>query len=109
MWRAAIDAGFARGEFRAPTRSGVAYMLAGDVDLDLGSGRVLRRGFPGHYMFYAVGATSAQLGVTREAFAADPSLPIAFEAGAGGAHGLSYIIAVPHRAAADAEHEHELR
>ncbi len=93
--RAAIDAGFAKGTFRAPTTGGVAYMLAGDVELDLKTGRVLRQAFPGHYMFYAVGSTTAQFGVTRAALGENPTLPSVFADGAGGDHGLSYIIVAP--------------
>lgn len=93
--RSTIADGFARGHFRAPTTGGVAYMLAGDLELDLKSGAVRRQAFPGHYMFYAIGATTAQLGVTRAALAKDPTLPTVFSGGAGGAQGLSYIIVVP--------------
>lgn len=93
--RAAIDTGFAQGEFRAPTTGGVAYMLAGDIELDLKVGRVLHQAFPGHYMFYALGATTSQFGVTSAARAENPTLPTVFSAGAGGAQGLSYIIVVP--------------
>lgn len=92
---AAIDAGFASGRFRLPDRGGVAYMLAGDVAVDPGTGRVMRQLYPGHYMFYAVGATSMQLGHTAAAATADPTLPFVFADGAGGAHGLAYIIVVP--------------
>lgn len=92
---AAVDAGFAAGTFRAPTAGGVAYMLAGDVDVDPKTGRVTRQAFPGHYMFYAVGVTNAQLGYTRDAAQKDATLPSVFAGGAGGAHGLSYLIAVP--------------
>lgn len=94
--RAAIDAGFSQGQFRIPTTGGVAYMLAGDIELDLTTGAVLRQTFPGHYMFYAIGATTSQFGVTRTALAEDPTLPTVFAGGAGGAQGLSYIIVAPH-------------
>ena len=93
--RSSIADGFARGQFHAPTTGGVAYMLAGDLELDLKTGDVRRQAFPGHYMFYAIGATTAQLGTTRAALAQDPTLPSVFSGGAGGAQGLSYIIVVP--------------
>lgn len=93
--RAEIDSGFAAGRFRAPTTGGVAYMLAGDLELDLKTGAVQRQAYPGHYMFYAVGATTAQLGTTRAAREKDPTLPSVFVGGAGGAHGLTYIIVAP--------------
>lgn len=93
--RREITAGFALGEFRAPATGGVAYMLAGDVELDRQTGQIKKQAFPGHYMFYAVGVTTLQLGTTREASQSDPTLPSVFSGGAGGEHGLSYIIAVP--------------
>lgn len=95
--RSAIDEGFAQRQFRAPTTGGVAYMLAGDIELDLKTGAIQRQAFPGHYMFYAVGATTSGMGVTRAALENDPTLPTVFTGGAGGAHGLSYIIVVPHQ------------
>jgi len=93
--RDAIDAGFASGRFKRPTTGGVAYMLAGDVAVDPTTGQVTRQFFAGHYMFYAVGSTSAQLGFSAEAARRDPTLPSVFAGGAGGSHGLAYIIAVP--------------
>lgn len=103
--RAAIANGFAAGMFRAPTTGGVAYMLAGDVELDLKTGSVLRQAFPGHYMFYAIGSTTTQFGVTRSALADNPTLPSVFAGGAGGDHGLSYIIVAP-TALGTTSHEH---
>jgi hypothetical protein len=95
--RKAIDSGFASGRFHAPDSGGVAYMLAGDVNLDPGTGLVQQAG-PGHYMFYANNATNTQLGFAPQAASKDPALPVVSSAGAGGAHGLSYIIVVPGQA-----------
>ncbi|MBX9856632.1 MAG: hypothetical protein K2Y26_13995 [Gemmatimonadaceae bacterium] len=92
----AIDAGFAAGTYKRPSGGGVAYMLAGDVMLDPRTGRVTRQLYPGHYMFYAAGATSAQLGFSADGARSDATLPFVFSGGAGGAHGLSYIITVRH-------------
>lgn len=103
--RSAIDAGFSQGQFRAPTTGGVAYMLAGDIELDLMTGKVLHQTFPGHYMFYAIGATTSQLGVTRAALAENPTLPTVFTGGAGGTQGLSYIIVTP-SGSSDVPHQH---
>ncbi len=100
--RKALDSGFESGQFHAPDSGGVAYMLAGDVDLDPATGRVRQAG-PGHYMFYANNATNTQLGFAPDAKRKDPTLPVVSTAGAGGAHGLSYIIVVPGEAHA---HEH---
>jgi hypothetical protein len=104
---AEIDAGFASRRYSLPTSSGVAYMLAGDLSLDPQTGRVIRQLFPGHYMFYALGATNTQLGVSASAARADATLPSVFAGGAGGAQGLSYIIAMPgdtHRRSGGTEH-----
>jgi hypothetical protein len=87
-----ITARFATGVFRAPEVGGVAYMLAGDIALDPTTGRVTRQLFPGHFMFYTAGVTTAQLGVTPASTAADATLPFVFAGGAGGRHGLDYII-----------------
>jgi hypothetical protein len=70
-------------------------MLAGDVQLDPATGQVTKQLFPGHYMFYALATTNAQLGYSRETAAADPTIPFVFSGGAGGTRGLGYIIAVP--------------
>jgi hypothetical protein len=67
-------------------------MLAGDVEVDHATGRVTKQVFAGHYMFYGAGATSDQLGYSAQAANADPTLPFVFSGGAGGSHGLSYII-----------------
>ena len=93
--KTAIDEGFADKTFHAPESGGVAYMLAGDVDVDPATGAVTKQVFPGHYMFYANNATSAQLGYTRDAAKTDPTLPFVATVGAGADHGLAYLIAVP--------------
>jgi hypothetical protein len=101
--KAAIDAGFAANTFHAPKSGGIAYMLAGDVAVDAATGTISKQVFPGHYMFYANDATNAQLGYTRDAGKADPTLPFVATAGAGADHGLTYLIAVP-----GAAHQHAL-
>jgi hypothetical protein len=90
-----IDAGFASGAYHAPATGGIAYMIAGAVELDRATGQVLKQVVPGHYMFYSVGVTNAQLGFAPEAAKADPTLPFAVANGPGGNHGLGYIVTVP--------------
>lgn len=93
--KAAIDAGFANRTFRAPGAGGVAYMLAGDIEVDPLTGTVTRQAFPGHYMLYANHVTNDQLGFAMDAAKKDRTLPFVTAAGAGADHGLTYIIAVP--------------
>jgi hypothetical protein len=92
--RGDIDAGFKDGRFHRPRRTGVAYMMAGDVNLDLSTGKVVSQQFPAHYMIYAPGVTSADLGFSAEARRINASLPFIFRSGAGGAE-LSYLIIAP--------------
>ena len=91
--RALVDAEFRAGNFRRPAKTGIAYMLAGDVELDA-KGKVTRA-HPGHYMIYAPGVTDSDIGSTPAARKLDPSLPFVFSRGAGGSE-LGYIIAIPH-------------
>ena len=92
--RADIDGGFKEGRFNRARRTGIAFMLAGDVNLDTTTGKIVSQAFPGHYMIYAPGVSSADLGYSREAAAGNPSLPFIFRSGAGGAE-LGYLIIAP--------------
>lgn len=92
--KAEIAAGFKSGKYRRPARTGIAYMIAGDVQLEPGTGKVTKTQFPGHYMIYAPGVTNADVGYAPgKSGGSDPSI---FAGGAGGAE-LGYLIAVPHR------------
>lgn len=92
--KADIAAGFKSGKFHRPARTGIAYMVAGDVLLESGTGKVTKTQFPGHYMIYAPGVTNGDVGYAPgKSGASDPSV---FAGGAGGAE-LGYLIAVPHR------------
>ncbi len=94
--RGDIDAGFRDGRFHRPARTGIAYMLAGDLNLDLATGAITQPSFPGHYMIYAPGVSNADIGYAAEAAKQDRSLPFIFSGGAGGKE-LAYLITVPHR------------
>jgi hypothetical protein len=74
-----IAEGFRTGKYISPRRPGVAYMLSGDIrNFNPHTGKV--ESFPPHVMFYAPNLTNADLGMTPEALASDPSLPfIAYE------------------------------
>ena len=92
--RADIDGGFHDGRFRRPRRTGIAYMLAGDVVLAAPTGVVVKTTFPGHYMIYAPGVSNADIGHSQAAANGNPSVPFIFAAGAG-ADNLAYIIIAP--------------
>lgn len=84
-----IDDGFAQGRFHSPSKTGIAYMLAGDVKFDAKSGQISTTEFPAHYMIYAPGVTNADIGVTKEA--TTPGLPFVYSGYSGGAR-TAYII-----------------
>ncbi len=86
-----IEKGFNTGFFHSPATTGIAYMVAGDLDLDPQTGNIIQTLFPGHYMFYAPHVTSEQLGASRDNRRDNPKLPSVFSGGAGGAN-LAYII-----------------
>ena len=89
-----IETGFREGRYHRPKRTGIAYMLVGDVDVDAETGEITRTAFPGHYMIYAPGVTNADLGYSPEASRINRSLPFIFDRGAGGSE-LAYLITVP--------------
>ena len=84
-----IDEGFDQGRFHSPGKSGIAYMLAGDVKFDPKTGELASTVFPPHYMIYAPGLTNADIGMSKEA--ATPGLPFVYSGYSGGAR-TAYII-----------------
>lgn len=84
-----IDEGFAQGRFHSPAKTGIAYMLAGDVKFDPKSGQLSTTEFPAHYMLYAPGVTNADIGISREA--TTPGLPFVYSGYSGGSK-TAYII-----------------
>src|SRR6266478_3595554 len=85
---AEIAEGFRTGKYISPRRLGVAYMLSGDIrNFNPRTGKV--ESFPPHVMFYAPNLTNADLGITPEALAKDPSLPfVAYQ----GPHGFIIVV-----------------
>jgi len=85
---AEIAEGFQTGKYISPRRAGVAYMLSGDIrNYNPRTGKV--ESFPPHVMFYAPNLTNADLGVTPEALAKNPSLPfVAYQ----GPHGFIIVV-----------------
>jgi hypothetical protein len=84
-----IDEGFAQGRFHSPARTGIAYMLAGDVKFDPKSGQLSTTEFPAHYMLYAPGVTNKDIGMSKEA--TTPGLPFVYSGYSGGSK-TAYII-----------------
>ena len=88
-----IDAGFNEGRFVSPRKSGIAYMLRGDVQYDPATKEISKILFPPHYMFYAPGVTNADIGLSTDARKANPSLPFVYAGYSGGAR-TAYIIVI---------------
>ena len=87
-----IDTGFNEGRFQSPRRTGIAYMLSGDVrQFDAKTGKVLSLAYPPHYMIYAPGVTNADIGMTKEGYEINPSLPGVYSGYSGGSR-TAYII-----------------
>lgn len=84
-----VDEGFSQGKFQSPAKTGIAYMLAGDVKFDSKSGQLSTVEFPAHYMIYAPGVTNADIGMSKEA--KTPGLPFVYSGYSGGAR-TAYII-----------------
>ncbi|MFW6083709.1 MAG: hypothetical protein ACODAA_00660 [Gemmatimonadota bacterium] len=82
---------FEEGEFIAPRRPGVAYMLSREIrNYDPRTGRT--SGFPPHLMFYAPNLTNDDIGFSRQARLEKPWLPFV---GYQGPHGFIIVIVEP--------------
>lgn len=88
-----IDAGFSEGRFFSPRKTGVAYMLRGDLKYDPKTKKIMEASFPPHYMIYAPGLTSADIGMNPDVHKRHPSLPIVYTGYSGGAR-TAYIIVI---------------
>lgn len=97
-----IDAGFNEGRFSSPRKTGIAYMLRGDVQYDPKTRKITKTLFPPHYMIYAPGVTNADIGMNMDAYKRHPSLPLVYAGYSGGAR-TAYIIVV---ATEDKGHSH---
>jgi hypothetical protein len=85
-----VQAKFDAGEFVAPRRPGVAYMLSHEIrNYNPKTGEV--DGFPPHVMFYAPNVTNADIGTSWEAVRDFPWMPfVAYE----GPHGF-FVVRLP--------------
>ena len=97
-----IDEGFKQRRFHSPAKTGIAYMLAGDVKFDSKTGQFGTVEFPPHYMIYAPGVTNADIGNTGEAMKQTPGLPFVYSGYSGGAR-TAYLIVM---ANASTSHAH---
>ena len=86
-----IDEGFSQGRFHSPSKTGIAYMLAGDVKFDPKTGQFGGTEFPPHYMIYAPGLTNEDIGVSNEAMKQTPGLPFVYSGYSGGTR-TAYLI-----------------
>lgn len=86
-----IDAGFSDGRFSSPRKTGIAYMLRGDLQYDPKTRKITKTLFPPHYMIYAPGVTNADIGMNMDAYKRHPSLPLVYSGYSGGAR-TAYII-----------------
>src|SRR4030095_11657735 len=86
-----IDAKFSEGRFSSPRKTGIAYMLRGDVQYDPKTKEISKTLFPPHYMIYAPGVTNADIGMNMDAHGKHPSLPFVYAGYSGGAR-TAYII-----------------
>jgi hypothetical protein len=86
-----IDGGFSDGRFFSPRKTGIAYMLRGDLQYDPKTKKIMKASFPPHYMIYAPGVTNADIGMNMDAYSKNPSLPLVYSGYSGGAR-TAYII-----------------
>jgi hypothetical protein len=96
-----IDEGFAQGRFHSPAKTGIAYMLAGDVKFDPKNGQLSTNEFPAHYMLYAPGVTNADIGISGTALKQTPGLPFVYS-GYSGDTRTAYIIVMANESAGHA-------
>jgi hypothetical protein len=86
-----IDAGFAAGKFVSPAKSGIAYMLRAEVLFDPKTQQITKTGFVPHYMIYAPGLSSADIGMPAPTRDGPFALPSVYSGYSGGSH-TAYII-----------------
>jgi len=93
-----IDQRFDQGRFHSPAKTGIAYMLAGDVKFDPKTGQFGATEFPPHYMIYAPGVTNEDIGISNEALKKTPGLPFVYSGYSGGSR-TAYIIVMANESA----------
>jgi hypothetical protein len=98
-----IDEAFKQGRFHSPAKTGIAYMLAGDVNFDPKTGQFGSTEYPPHYMIYAPGVSNADIGVSNEALKKTPGLPFVYSGYSGGSR-TAYIIVLANESAGHPMH-----
>lgn len=88
-----IDTAFSEGRFLSPRKTGIAYMLRGDVQYDPKTMAISKTLFPPHYMIYAPGVSNTDIGMNMDAYKRNPSLPLVYSGYSGGAR-TAYIIVI---------------
>lgn len=92
--KADIDTGFHSKRFSSPRKSGIAYMLKGDVLFDEKTQKI-ETVFHSHYMIYAPGVSNNDLGVDDDALHKNPSLPFIYDGYSGGTRTAYIIVPAP--------------
>ncbi len=87
-----IDLGFTEGRLRSPSKTGIAYMLLGDIDYAIKT-KAITTLFPPHYMVYAPGVSNADIGLNKEAASKHNALPFVYSGYSGGTR-TAYLIIV---------------
>jgi hypothetical protein len=90
-----IDSQFSQGRFLSPRKTGIAYMLRGDVQYDPKTKEISKTLFPPHYMIYAPGVTNSDIGMNTDAYKKHPSLPMVYAGYSGGTHTAYIIVTAP--------------
>lgn len=91
-----ITAGFDLGRFSSPQKTGIAYMLLGDIKVDPSTGQVESTAFPPHYMIYAPGVSNADIGMDVESTTSEYALPRVYAGYSGGTR-TAYVIVLAAR------------
>jgi hypothetical protein len=90
-----IERGFDDGRFISPRKTGIAYMLSGDLRYDKKSKSATTL-FPPHYMIYATDVSNANIGLTKEVQKQNPLLPFIYTGYSGGSRTAYLIILATH-------------
>ena len=97
-----IEAGFASGKFASPHKTGIAYMLGGDLHFDPETEQNSKTPSPARSMLYAPGVSNVDIGATAREPASPFALPSVYAGYSGGTRTGDIIVP----AAPNAGHTH---